>query len=224
LSKVLAYCGYLHRQKISLPASGVAGAAVQEIAQDNLRVLCSAVKWPLDAPAMQRHAIEFHDVVNSLFRQTSVAPFDLLTVFASHESLAEFVAQNREAMVADLDRLSGCVQMECVVYAIGTRSEESVGPVQGRLAPSAEALNQVARHVQQVRNAVQAFSREIRVREVKNGSRIFALTRRGDEKRFVEALERLPVTAPALRRIKGPRPATEFLSVRLHAPGLEGQP
>lgn len=221
---MLAYCGYLHRPKISLPAKGVAGAGVQEMAQDNLRVLCSAVKWPLDAPAMQRHAIEFHDVVNSLFRQTSVAPFDLLTVFASHESLAEFVAQNREAMVADLDRLSGCVQMECVVYAIGSRHEESVGAVRGHPAPSAEALNQVARHVQQVRDAVQAFSCEIRVREVKNGSRIFALAQRGEEMRFHEALERLPVTAPVLMRIKGPRPATEFLSVRLQAPRPEGQP
>ncbi len=222
MSKVLAYCGYLHRPEISLPASGVAGADVQEIAQDNLRVLCSAVDWPLAAAAMQRHALEFHSVVGSLFRQTSIAPFSLLTVFASHESLAGFIALNREAIVADLDRLSGCVQMECVVYAIGTRSDEPPGPARGRPAPSLEALDQVVRHVQQVRNAVQVFSREILVRDVRNGSRIFALARRGEEKRFHQALERLPVAAPVLRRIKGPRPAAEFLSVRLQAPRPEG--
>lgn len=222
--KALAYCGYLHAGGISLPGSGVAGAPLQTLAFGNLRVLWSQVEWPFAAPVLQQSAIEFHSVVDHIFQQTAVAPFPLLTVFAGRESLAAFSARNEKAIVADLERLQDCVQMECVLYVIGTRSPLAAGPGDRRTQYDADALRRLAEYADQVTAAAKALGRETRVRAETASRRIFALMERGQEQRFQQMLQDLPLPELVSRRYKGPRPAAEFLSVRLAAPQPTAQP
>ena len=64
---------------------------------------------------------------------------------------------------------------------------------------------------------------EVRVREGKNGTRIFVLVRRGSEGDFRQAVSVLPVPGHLSRRISGPWPAAEFLSDQVKAPQIVGQ-
>jgi len=104
VSRVLAYCGWLHDPGISLPEIGVNRASVQVFTEGRLSLLWSKVDWPFDSASMQQSAIEFHRVVNYIFLQTAVVPFRLLTIFEDEQSLMAFGARHGKGFVADLER------------------------------------------------------------------------------------------------------------------------
>jgi hypothetical protein len=78
-------------------------------------------------------------------------------------------------------------------------------------------------HAASVKAAVGKISKEIQVREVKSGTRIFALVCRGDEERFREIVNTVPLPASVSRRVSGPWPAGEFLSSAVKMPQSAGQ-
>jgi hypothetical protein len=84
-------------------------------------------------------------------------------------------------------------------------------------------LRAAENHAAMVRNAIQQVSREIRVREVKSGMRIFALLQRGTETRFRDMVEAVPLPEAVSRRVSGPWPASEFLSDAVKMPQIAGQ-
>jgi len=63
----------------------------------------------------------------------------------------------------------------------------------------------------------------VRVREGKNGTRIFVLVERGRESDFRQAVSVLPLPEHLSRRISGPWPAAEFLSEQVKAPEIANQ-
>ena len=81
VSRILVYCGFRHAPGLDLPTLGVSGAPVQVAALDQLNLLWSEVEWPFDPERMQKSAVEFHEVVHQVFKQTAVIPFRLLSVF-----------------------------------------------------------------------------------------------------------------------------------------------
>jgi Gas vesicle synthesis protein GvpL/GvpF len=224
MSRVLVYCGFLANEKITTPELGVDAARVNVLAQDRLRLLWSEVAWPFAQAGLQRNAVEFHTVVEHVFRQTAVIPFRLLSVFDNVAVFEKFATEHAAEFIADLERLRDCVQMEAVVYLI--RPRESVDSSSGRayLQQKAEMLRLSSEHAAQVRDAISATSTEVRVREVKNGTRIFALVQRGQEDRFRRAVEAIPVPERVSRRLSGPWPPAEFLSDTVKAPKIAGQP
>jgi gas vesicle protein GvpL/GvpF len=201
--RALAYCAFQHRDGIVPPRTGVNGALVQAVANDRLRVLWSNVEWPFAPTDMQRHAVEFHRVVNQVFAATAVAPFPLLTIFPDSLSLQAFIAARAATLLADLDRLRDLVQMECVLYVISERS---------RSALSGEMREALAHSARQVQEAIPAIGAETRIREVKSGLRIFTLVQRGVEREFKSLVERVALPERIFRRTSGPRPAAEFLT------------
>jgi hypothetical protein len=76
---------------------------------------------------------------------------------------------------------------------------------------------------QAVRDAVAHLGHEVRVREGKNGTRIFVLVERGREIDFRQAVSVLPFPEHLSRRISGPWPAAEFLSDQVKTPPILGQ-
>lgn len=224
MSKALAYCGYLHGDAISLPEAGVGGASVQMISQGRLCVLWSQTEWPFAANALQQSAIEFHGVVNHIFQQKAVAPFQLLTVFDSQADLAEFAAHHEKAIVADLERLQDCVQMECVLYVIGARRPADAQAPRERPQYDADALLRLEKYAGEVCATLNAMSREVKVRAETTSRRIFALVERGQEPLFQQMLQDMPLPALVSRRFKGPRPAAEFFSVLLETPRKPERP
>jgi len=223
VSRVLAYCGFHRGAHIALPAIGVNAQPVQLMSSGELGVLWSEVEWPFAPDQMQRSAIEFHQVVRHVFDQTAVIPFRLLSVFEDRQALAAFVAENEERFLADLERLRDFMQMECVVYPAPSQAQAGSTSGKAYLEKKAMAMRSSEEVAHAVRNAVAQISHDVRVREGKNGTRIFVLVRRGSESDFRQAVSVLPLPEHLSRRISGPWPAAEFLSDQVKAPQILGQ-
>jgi len=221
MTKILAYCAFLHRAGMSLPQHGLDGAALHAIAENELHVLWSEVEWPFDSSALQRSAVEFHQVVSHMFSQGAVVPFRLLSVFDDRQALAHFVAAHRTRFIEDLERLQNLVQMECVLYFKPEPATNSSG--RDYLQRKAEVLRGAEAHAADISKALSALSHGLRIRESKNGSRIFVLVERGSEEKFRSIIRELPVPGQLSRRIGGPWPAAEFLSESVKMPQIAGQ-
>ncbi len=218
MSRALPYCAFLPSLKISLPQTGVGGAPIQMMAPPDLRLLYSEVEWPFRPEQMQKHAVEFHGVVNHVFKQVAVVPFRLLSVFDNHGALASFVVEHAAAFIADLQRLKDVVQMECVVYPAPVQKQANPTSGAAYLQEKAGMLRAISQQVQQVQAALGTLAHDIRIREAKNGTRIFVLVDRGKENEFRAIIERVPLPEKVSRRVSGPWPAAEFLSEQVRAP------
>lgn len=218
MTRILAYCGFIEATNIVGPRSGVSNSPVQMLASDRLRLLWSEVEWPFDPKQLQKHALEFHGVVHEVFRQTAVVPFRLLSIFDDLNSLHAFAGEHSAAFVADLERLRDYVQMEAVVYVIGERAPADASSGRAYLERKAGAQRLAGEHATALEAALQPLSHEMRVRQVKNGYRIFALMRRGEEERFRRTTESVRLPDAVSRRVSGPWPASEFLSETVKAP------
>lgn len=217
MTRALAYCAFHEHPDLTLPAAGVQGGAVREIVAGRLRVLWSEVEWPFEPAAMQKNAVEFHQVVSHVFARVAVAPFRLLTVFDHRQALEAFIAGHEQHYSADLERLREFVQMECVLYLIGERQPTDPVLRAKYLEQKAELFRAVQQSAEQVKEALLAISPDIRVREVKSGSRLFALVRRGAEAEFRSIAEGIGIPEPVSRRTSGPWPASEFLNEAIKA-------
>jgi hypothetical protein len=222
VSRTLVYCGFRRAPELALPAVGVNGAPVQVASFDDLRLLWSEVEWPFDSQRMQKSAVEFHEVVHQVFRQTAVIPFRLLSVFDDQQAFTAFAAENREGFLKDLERLKDFVQMECVTYPKPSETPVDRSSGKAYLEQKAVALRSSAEVVQATQDAVAHVSREFRVREGKNGTRIFVLVERGREGDFRQAVTAMPIPMHLSRRISGPWPAAEFLSEQVKVPQMDG--
>jgi hypothetical protein len=222
VSRILVYCGFRHAPELSLPAVGVNAAPVQVASFDDLDLLWSETEWPFDSQQMQKSAVEFHEVVHQVFRQTAVIPFRLLSVFDDQQAFMAFAAENREGSLKDLERLKDFVQMECVIYPKPSETPVDRSSGKAYLEQKAVALRSSAEVVQATQDAVAHVSREFRVREGKNGTRIFVLVERGREADFRQAVTAMPIPIHLSRRISGPWPAAEFLSEQVKMPQMDG--
>ena len=221
MTKVLAYCAFLHRPELTLPTQGVNSAPVQELVNGNLRLLWSSVEWPFDYSVVQQNAVEFHRVVSHMFSQGAVLPFRLLSVFDDAQALIEFVEARKTDFVADLERLRNLVQMECVIYF----SPQAATGLSGKdyLERKAEVLRGAEGYAERVRSVLSGISQGVRTRESKNGIRIFVLVERGQEHSFRSRVRDLPIPERLARRTSGPWPPSEFLSDALKAPQMAGK-
>jgi len=220
VSRILVYCGFRHAPELALPAVGVNAAPVQVASFDNLNLLWSEVEWPFDPERMQKSAVEFHEVVHQVFKQTAVIPFRLLSVFDDEQAFTTFAAENRQRFLQDLSRLKDFVQMECVIYPRPSEIDRSSG--KAYLQQKAVALRSSEGVAQATQDALAPLSREVRVREGKNGTRIFVLVERGRENDFRQAVTAVPIPSHLSRRMSGPWPAAEFLSEQVKMPQMDG--
>ena len=223
MSRIIVYCGFLQEERTKLPEMGVGGSKVNVLAQDRLCLLWSEVPWPFEPAGLQQKAVEFHQVVQHVFQQAAVVPFRLLSIFDGVPALEKFAAENAATFTADLERLRDYVQMESVVYVIQQRAAEEEKSGRAYLEGKAEVLRLSIDHAARVKAAIQPISQEIQVREVKSGTRIFALVRRGNEERFREGVKAVPLPQSISRRVSGPWPAAEFLSPEVRMPQSTGQ-
>ena len=222
MSRILVYCGFRHAPELALPAVGVTAAPVQVTAMGDLRLLWSEVGWPFDPQRMQKSAVEFHEVVRQVFRQTAVIPFRLLSVFEDQQVFKAFAAENCERFLQDLNRLKAFVQIECVIYPKPSETPVDRSSGKAYLEQKAVALRSSSGFVQATQDALAHMSREIRVRQSKNGTRIFVLVERGRENDFRQAATAVPIPSHLSRRISGPWPASEFLSEQVKMPQMDG--
>lgn len=222
MSRLLVYCGFRQSPELALPAMGVNAAPVKVAAADGLGLLWSEVEWPFDPQRMQKSAVEFHEVVHKVFKQTAVIPFRLLSVFDDLPAFTAFAEKSRERFLQDLNRLKDFVQMECVIYPAPSQVPIDRSSGKAYLEQKAVALRSSEGLAHATQEAVAHLSREVRVREGKNGTRIFVLVKRGRENDFRQAVTVVPMPAHLSRRMSGPWPATEFLSEQVKVPQIDG--
>ena len=222
MSRVLAYCGFQHGPRISLPAVGVNAAQVRVLQQGALGLLWSEVEWPFDPARMQRSAVEFHGVVHHIFGQAAVIPFRLLSVFDDAAALTAFAAEHQERFLEDLERLKHFVQMEFVVYPAPGRAQPDSSSGKAYLEQKAGLVREIEQHVRNVRDALSELSHQVVVREARSGHRVFVLLERGREEAFRETVKGMGVPEGLSRRSSGPWPAAEFLSERVKTPQIAG--
>jgi hypothetical protein len=222
VSRILVYCGFRQSPELALPTQGVNAAPVQITSLDDLCLLWSEVEWPFNPQRMQKSAVEFHEVVQQVFKQTAVIPFRLLSVFDDLPAFTAFAEGNRERFLQDLNRLSDVVQMECVIYPAPSQTPIDRSSGKAYLEQKAVALRSSEGLAQAVQGSVAHLSRESRVREGKNGTRIFVLVERGRENDFRQAVTAVPMPTHLSRRMSGPWPAAEFLSEQVKMPQMDG--
>lgn len=222
MSRILVYCGFRQSPELALPAVGVNAAAVQLMSLGDLCLLWSEVDWPFDPQRMQKSAVEFHEVVHMVFRQTAVIPFRLLSVFEDQQAFSAYAAENRERFLQDLNRLKDFVQMECVIYPSPSQTPVDRSSGKAYLEQKAVALRSSEALAGAMRDALAHLSREIHVRENKSGTRIFVLVQRGQENGFRHAVTAVPIPSHLAVRTSGPWPAAEFLSEQVKMPQSGG--
>jgi hypothetical protein len=223
VSRILAYCGFRHAPQLTLPVTGVNAAPIQTVASGALNLLWSEVEWPFDPERMQKSAVEFHGVVNQVFKQTAVIPFRLLSVFEDQQAFTAFNSENQQHFLEDLNRLKNFVQMECVIYpAPTTRPDVDRSSGKAYLEQKAIAIRSSEEFAQAMQQAVAHLSREVRLREAKKGTRIFVLVERGREDDFRQAVSAVAIPEHLSRRVSGPWPAAEFLSEQVKMPQITG--
>jgi Gas vesicle synthesis protein GvpL/GvpF len=216
MTKALAYCAFTSDATISLPEFGVNGEVIQQVRCENLSVLWSEVPWPFEQVSLQSYALDFHKVVSHVFAQSAIIPFRLLSVFDDVRSLTDFVTAHCSGFAADLERLRRVVQMECVLYFAPVSGAGTSG--KDYLRRKAELLHQSGEFERSMQQALGPVSRGMRIRESKNGVRIFVLVGRGDEERFHSLVRALAVPQHLNRRTSGPWPPAEFLSDTVKMP------
>ncbi len=219
MSRVLAYCAFLDRSGISFPQSGVEKSPVQLLESGPLRILWSEIPWPFQTDHLQQNAVEFHEVVHHIFRQTAVVPFRLLSTFEDRELLEKFVTEHRQPFTADLERLAPFVQMESVVYVIAEKPAPAASGTE-YLQARAQQGRAIKEYAERLREHASQMSSEVKMRENKNGIRLFALVKRGAEQSFRDTLQAVEIPQGLSRRISGPWPAAEFMSEEVKMPAL----
>ena len=189
---------------------------------DELRLLWSEVEWPFEESTFQKKAIEFHQAVHHLFRQTAVIPFRLLSIFDHQQSLADFAARYGSSFIEDLERLKNAVQMECIIFfkSPGPPDMSSGSAYLHQKAGLQRLLDEFGGNLQ---TALSAVSANLRIREVRNGKRIYCQVPRGQEELFRTAAQGVPMPVSLERRVTGPWPASEFLSESVKMPEVAGQ-
>ena len=195
---------------------------VNTLEHDVLRLLWSEVEWPFQESTFQKKAIEFHQAVHHLFQQTAVIPFRLLSIFDHRQSLADFVARHGSGFIADLERLENAIQMECIIF-FKSPSLPDVRSGSAYLRQKAGLQHLLEEFGGKLQTALSDVCASVRVREVKNGKRIYCQVQRGQEELFRTAAQSLQAPASLERRVTGPWPASEFLSESVKMPEVAGQ-
>jgi gas vesicle protein GvpL/GvpF len=158
-------------------------------------------------------ALEFHHVLQELFRATAILPFRFPSTIESERELQQHLEERAPQYQAALQKFRNLVQLEARIVVSG-------GVQDGRPAPSGtEYLREKERRASALSSfastcevAAAGSAEQWRTRALPNGLRLFALVDRERTRDFRGALERVPVPPGLSLRISGPWPVTEFLN------------
>lgn len=217
--RLLPYCITETEPRIEVPSAGVQGKPVEVIVDSGLRCLLSRYSETTTpshqslAHPIRETAMEFHRVLQQVFRQVAIIPFRFPTVLADDAELAAFLREHREEYLRDLPRLRDKVQMEIrVTYQKAPHSQSSSGKSGLDYMREHQAQLQVlGSAVSLLRSAGQPWMECWSERQVPSGVRCYALIPRQDMQLFVKAIGDVEIPGDLTARVTGPWPATEFL-------------
>jgi hypothetical protein len=198
---------------IDLPP-GAGGATVQRMECCGLTCFYSENSI-MDRANTRETALQFHDVVNSIFQKLDLIPFRFPTLLADCAEITSEIEKRAASYHTGLEKIRGHVQMEIRIQSRGSRQEDTT---QGAATSGAEYLRaRQNRHInlKTASSALQAAAAAVielwHEREYSDSLRCFALVPRGSVDDFQQALAGAAIPSDLLARVSGPWPATEFL-------------
>lgn len=205
---LLLYCVLAADAHPSLPKTGVAERAVQELERDALRYWYTEIAAAdLRGLDVRREAVAFHKVIQAAFEQAAVIPFRFGETV---ESLAE-LADREPALHRELERLRDVVQMELRLSPAAGAAASMSGTEYLRARQA--AIHAVSEAASTAREATADLTREWRQRGTRTGIRCYALVPRSAIDGFRARIRDAAFEADVQVRVSGPWPATEFLEL-----------
>lgn len=210
----LPYCVLLADSGMAIPPTGVAQSPIASVRHGELLTLYSEMeKIAISPSSLKDAALEFHNTVHAVFRQTAVVPFRF-PAWLSIPELEVHLAQQSSRYESFLREHRDDVQMEVRVLLASTQAS-GLTPRSGteHLRSRAAQYRRLARIGAKVRQMLGPEVSEWRERETPEGLRLFAFVRREYVQAFREKLGGQKSDVHV--RHSGPWPATEFLPAEL---------
>ena len=214
------------RPQITLPP-GVQETVVEQAAQGAVAAFYSTLDTlPTEAAAIQRAALDFFAVQQSLFAEATIVPFRFPAIVADAAALRAFLETHRQRALADLEHLAGRAQVKILVA--GPHHHNQVQPPEPHSAASpkpapapasggdylrqrkqeADALGDFARRIEDAAGAAAEWKK----REQRNRLQMYALVPRGQVAGLVAQAKVAAEASGASVTTSGPWPPSEFVS------------
>jgi hypothetical protein len=142
--KLYVYCLAERIDALTTPVSGISGARVDLITVVDFSLLVSEFEGD-SVPITRENVLNHDNVVRSVLNQTTPLPFRFGSV-VDEERLSSYVISRREALLAKLAQLRGCIEMSVkIIWNTDQKEiEENSRTVEG---PGAEFLKQKQREI-----------------------------------------------------------------------------
>ncbi len=216
---LLLYCVTATHDSTPTLQSGVGGSAVEEVEHSGLRCFFSRISGPNEFEgAIRESALQFHAVLQQLFRNQAVIPFRFPTFLQDDSELAGYLRQH-SGYHASLARLRDLVQMEIRISYQESAATAPTDTQGGDLEKSGSKYlrdrqarkKKLEAAAEQFHQAGHTWIGEWRTRQSQDKIRCFALVNRSSVRDFEHALANVQVPADLTVRITGPWPASEFV-------------
>ena len=207
---LLLYCMSEAELQLSPIHRGVQGAAVEQACDSGLCCFYSKIERLASDPAsVNDAALQFHNVVSSIFAQAAVVPFRFPTLVADVNELTAHLRLHAAEYCEALVRLRGTVQMEVRISTASPRAAHESGTQYLRIRQ--ERYSQMRDVASKLRTAVQPVLADWRERETNKGWRCYALVPRAETTKFQEVVRSVEAPNGLQFSVSGPWPATEFI-------------
>lgn len=213
---LLLYCITRDDDPIQIPRNGVREASLEELRYSGLRCIFSHGPDSKDlTAALPDSALQFHQVVQHVFRQVAVIPFRFPTFVRDQTQLKAHLQENEQRYRESLARLQNLAQMEIRISHAkpDAEAENDLSKKSGtdylRERQKRQALLDAT--TETLRKAGSPWLKGWHVSQQADKIRCFALLHRGEKQSFEDALAGITVPADVRVRVTGPWPATEFL-------------
>jgi hypothetical protein len=160
-------------------------------------------------------ALEFHQVLQQLFRTTVILPFRFPSIIESEGELDQHLEQHAASYKSALENFRNSVQLEArIIDSYG--GEDASRALSGTeyLREKERRATALASLVSRLELAADGTAKHWRTRAMQNGLRLFALVDRERVMAFKSALGSVSMPPGLSLRISGPWPVTEFLNLK----------
>ena len=208
---ILLYCVAKSDAPVPESLTGVAGDPVVRLNVATLAAFTSSniEKSSWLRPQLQASALDFHRVLNHVFKSAAVIPFRFPTVFDDKEQLIGRVQERANEYDALLGKFSDLVQMEIRITNSDLKKPSESGTQYLKLRQTASVV--VGKFTAELQTALSALSHDWRERLSKDGTRAFILLARTQVADFQKTMRTAAVPSGLKVRVSGPWPATEFM-------------
>jgi Gas vesicle synthesis protein GvpL/GvpF len=155
-------------------------------------------------------ALEFHGVLQELFRQFAVIPFRFPTVFDSEAELTKHLDASAGEYSLLLEKFKDLVQMEARIAAAEPPSFRQSGGAEF-LRRRQNASDSLAEFAGELEKNLSDLTAGWRLRRSRDGLRAFALIGRDAVTDFKDRIRGQSIPAGLRIRVSGPWPVSEFI-------------